>query len=326
MNAADQEWRDDAHVGAAMALLARRVKDGAAVRPDANLELDLGLDSMERVELLTELEQRFALKVPEAVSHEIFTVRQLVEAVRPGHGASAGAAVDEAWSTLLRDLPPATDAVLGKLLERRLIVPLLWLVARVFRLAISRTRVQGLEHLPERGPYLLCPNHQGFIDPFVLGGVLPYRTFKDLFAVGAAEYFQTPAMAWVARQINVVPVDADASLVPAMKAGAFGLTHGKVLLLFPEGERSIDGGVKRFKKGAPILAQQLGVPIVPVALRGLYEIWPRGRGIDWRLVWPWSGHRVRIAIGPPLTVDEGETYAAAATRLRDTVDAMWQRL
>ena len=54
-----------------------------AVRPDANLELDLGLDSMERVELLTELEQRFAVKVPEATSHEIVTVRQLVEAVRP---------------------------------------------------------------------------------------------------------------------------------------------------------------------------------------------------------------------------------------------------
>ena len=111
-----------------------------------------------------------------------------------------------------------------------------------------------------------------------------------------------------------------------MKAGAFGLTHGKMLLLFPEGERSIDGTVKRFKKGAPILAQHLRVPIVPVAMRGLYELWPRGRGIDWRLVWPWSGHRVRIAIGPPITVAEGETYAAAATRLRDTVDAMWQRL
>ena len=159
-------------------------------------------------------------------------------------------------------------------------MPLLWAAARLFRLLVTRVRVQGLEHLPARGPYLLCPNHQSFIDPFVLGGVLPYRTFVEMFAVGAAEYFQTPLMAWVARQINVVPVDADASLVPAMKASAFGLAHGKVLLLFPEGERSIDGTVKRFKKGAPILAQHLGVPIVPVALRGLYEIWPRGQAID----------------------------------------------
>lgn len=129
-------------------------------------------------------------------------------------------------------------------------------------------------------------------------------------------------MAWVARRINLVPVNADDSLVSTTRAGAFGLTHGKVLLLFPEGERSIDGGVKRFKKGAPILAQHLGVPIVPVALRGVFELWPRTQGVNWRLVAPWSGHRVRIAIGPPLTVADGESYATAATRLRDAVDAM----
>jgi long-chain acyl-CoA synthetase len=325
-DAVDQAWLDDPHVGAAIALVSRRAKTGAAVRPDANLELDLGLDSMERVELLTELEQRFSHKVPEAAAHEIATVRQLVDALRSSGPAGGGGAVDEAWSTLLRRLPPGDDPTLRPLLAAKTAVPVLWAAARLFRLLVTRVRVQGLEHLPAWGPYLLCPNHQSFIDPFVLGGVLPYRTFRDMFAVGAAEYFQSPLMAWVARQINVVPVDADASLVPAMKAGAFGLTHGKVLLLFPEGERSIDGTVKRFKKGAPILAQHLRVPIVPVALRGLYEIWPRGSGIDWRLVWPWSGHRVRIEVGPPIAVAEDESYGDAAVRLRDTVDAMWQRI
>jgi long-chain acyl-CoA synthetase len=326
-SAADQEWFDDAHVGAAMALVGRRTKAGAAVRPDDNLELDLGLDSMERVELLTELEQRFAVKVPEATSHEIVTVRQLVDAVRPARACAGSAAVEEAWSTILGDLPPDTDPVLRHLLApRRLMVPLLWTVARLLRLVLPRVRAQGLEHLPAAGPFLICPNHQGYLDPFILCGVLPYRTFAQMFVVGAAEYFQTPVMAWIARQINCVPVDADASLVPAMKAGAFGLAHGKVLLLFPEGERSIDGTVKRFKKGAPILAGHLHVPIVPVALRGIYEIWPRTQGIAWRTLAPWSGHSVRIAIGPPLTVAEGEGHAVAATRLRDTVDAMWQRL
>ena len=327
VSAADQEWLDDAHVGTAMALVSQRAKDSAVVRPDANIELDLGLDSMERVELLTELEHRFAVKVPEATLHEIVTVRQLVDSVRPQAGTSGGAAVDEAWSTILRDLPPDSDPVLGRLLApRRLMVPLLWVISRVVRMLVARVRVQGLEHVPASGPFLLCPNHQGYLDPFLLCGVLPYRTFAQMFVVGAAEYFQSPLMAWVARQINCVPVDADASLVPAMKAGAFGLAHGKALLLFPEGERSIDGTVKRFKKGAPILAQHLQVPIVPVALRGAYEIWPRTRGIQWRLLWPWSGHRVRIAIGPPIDVAEGEGYATAATRVRDAVDAMWQRL
>jgi long-chain acyl-CoA synthetase len=327
VTAADQEWLDEAHVGQALALVTGRAKAGSAIRPDANLELDLGLDSMERVELLTELEQRFGVKVPEAVSHEIFTVRQLVDAVRPSGGAQGAAQVDEAWTTLLGELPADSDPVLGRLLAPRpLMAPLLWMGARAVTRLIARVQVTGLEHLPAKGPYLICPNHQSYLDPFLLSGVLPYRIFEQMFEVGAAEYFRTPVMAWIARQINLVPVDADASLVPAMKAGAFGLAHGRVLLLFPEGERSIDGGVKRFKKGAPILARHARVPRVPVAVKGVFEIWPRNRPINWRLVWPWSGHRVRLAIGPALCEVGAETYADTAARLRSTVDEMWQRL
>lgn len=326
LSGVDQEWLDDPHVADAAALVRQRAKGDATLRPEANLELDLGLDSMERVELLTELEQRFAVKVPESATHEIATVRQLVEAVRPAAGAGGGA-VDAAWSTLLADIPPVTDPVLGRLLEPRPVVTrLLWLVARVLGRLVSRVRVEGLEHLPAKGPYLLCPNHQGYFDPFLLCSVLPYHVFRAMFVVGAAEYFQTPLTQWLARQVNLVPVDSDSALVPAMKAGAFGLTHGRVLLLFPEGERSIDGTVKRFKKGAPILASHLGVPMVPVALKGIWEMWPRTRTIDWRYVGVWRSHRVRISVGPPLTVPAGEPYADAATRLRDTVDAMWRRL
>ncbi|MCC6989127.1 MAG: 1-acyl-sn-glycerol-3-phosphate acyltransferase [Acidobacteria bacterium] len=310
----------------AVALVGRHAKGDLTLRPDANLELDLGLDSMERVELLTELEQRFGMKVPEVVVHEIATVRQLVEAVRPAEGAAAGA-VDAAWPTLLADIPGATDPVLGRLLEPRPVVTrLLWLVAQVAGRVLSRVRVEGLDHLPAAGPYLICPNHQGYFDPLLLCSVLPYRVFRDMFVVGAAEYFQTPFTLWLARLVNLVPVDTDSALVSAMKAGAFGLAHGRVLLLFPEGERSIDGTVRRFKKGAPILAAHLGVPIVPVALKGLWEMWPRTKPIDWRYVGAWRRHRVRIAIGPTVTVSASEPYADAAARLRATVDELWQPL
>ncbi|MGH9173986.1 MAG: lysophospholipid acyltransferase family protein, partial [Vicinamibacterales bacterium] len=132
--------------------------------------------------------------------------------------------------------------------------------------------------------------------------------------------------AWIARHGNCVPVDPDANLVPAMKAGAFGLAHGKVLMLFPEGERSIDGTVKRFKKGAPILSRHLGVPIVPVAIRGAYEIWPRNRSINWNVMFPWSRHRIRIAFGPALRFNESATYAESAAALQAAVKALWERL
>ncbi|MEZ5291436.1 MAG: AMP-binding protein [Vicinamibacterales bacterium] len=323
---ADQDWLDDPHVADAVAVVGARAKGGAAVRPDANLELDLGLDSMERVELFTELERRYGVSVPEAVLHEIFTVRQLVEAVRPAAGQVQGAG-DAGWASILDEVPPDTDPVLGRLLRSRPIASrVFWLAARVAGRLLARVRVEGIHHLPASGPYLICPNHQGYPDPFLLCSVLPYGVFRQMFVVGAAEYFNTPITRWVAEQINLVPIDPDAALVPAMKAGVFGLAHRRVLLLFPEGERSIDGTVRRFKKGASILASHQQVPIVPVALKGIWEMWPRTRPIDWRYVGAWRDHRVRIAIGPPLVPRPGESVAELTDRLRSAVDAMWQRL
>ena len=105
----------------------------------------------------------------------------------------------------------------------------------------------------------------------------------------------------MARKLNIVPVDADANLVRAMQAGAYGLRKGKTLVLFPEGERSIDGEPTRFKRGATILASRLGVPIVPAAFDGLFDVWPRSRPLNWRALLPWSGVRVTLRIGPVLT-------------------------
>lgn len=330
----DEGWLDDPHVAASVAVLRRRVGEAAVITPRANLELDLGLDSMERVELLTELEQEFGVQVPEETAHQLFTLGQLLDAVRPGAAPAAGSSpsaspvvTDASWAVLLRDLPSPSDPALGSILQSRPIFePLLFAAARAIPRAVARLEVTGVEKLPNGGPFLICPNHQSYVDPFFLCGALPYRTLVRTFFVGAAEYFETPVMAWVARTLHCVPVDPDANLVPAMKAGAFGLTHGRVLILFPEGERSIDGTVKRFKKGAPILSRHVGVPIVPVAIKGAFEVWPRAGAFNWRGMLPWRRSRVRLAFGDPIQLAEGETYANAAARLRAAVDAMWHRL
>ncbi|MCC7126074.1 MAG: 1-acyl-sn-glycerol-3-phosphate acyltransferase, partial [Acidobacteria bacterium] len=323
-------WPDDAHVTSVLAIVRRRVGDKAVLAPGANLELDLGLDSMERVELQTELEQATGRRIPEEESQQIYTLGELVDAVRPtGTDVSvvAGrASTDMSWSVLLKDLPPPSDPVLGRLLESRpLVEPLLFLLSRVFRALVVRTSITGVDKLPAAGAYLICPNHQSYVDSFCLYSVLPYRTLARLFFVGAVEYFETPLMAYVARKINCVPVDSDSNLVPAMKAGAFGLAHGKILVLFPEGERSIDGTVKRFKKGAPILSRHLNAPIVPVAIRGAHETWPRGQSFNWRALVPFGGVHVRITIGEPFSVRADETDGEAAERLRGEVQGMWER-
>jgi long-chain acyl-CoA synthetase len=331
---ADLAWLEEPRTAEAIAIVRKRLKTGSRLFPDANLELDLGFDSMERVELLTELEQGLGVKVPQAAVSEIFTVRQLVQALKvdkPNLSAEAQSAKAEglspSWSVLLRDLPPATDPVLSGLLESRTFAaPLLWTLGRLLLPLVARVRISGIEHLPATGAYIISPNHQSYLDPFLMCTWLPFRAYKNLFFVGAVEYFETPITRWFARIANLVPVDPDSNLVPAMKAGAFGLAHGKSLVLFPEGERSIDGTVKKFKKGAPILAQHLGVPIVPVAIKGVYELWPRNRGINWSLVWPWSGHHVRIVIGSPMTFAESADYNQTASELRDRVEKMWQAL
>jgi 1-acyl-sn-glycerol-3-phosphate acyltransferase len=82
----------------------------------------------------------------------------------------------------------------------------------------------------------------------------------------------------IARLLNTIPIDPDAQLMKAMKAGAVGLKYGKILNIFPEGERAFDGDLHTFKKGAAILATELDIPIVPVALDGLYKVWARDSG------------------------------------------------
>lgn len=297
------------------------VRPGVVVRADSNLELDLGLDSMERVELLASLEHRFDVRLAQSVADSAFVVRDLAEAFgQTRERPPAEVPRHASWASLLQNIEP--DATLKALLKpRRLYVLVLFCVASVIVRVLARPRIEGVDRLPLDGPFIICPNHQSYLDPFLVMGVLPFRVFRRLFFVGAAEYFQSRLTRWLAARLNIVSVDPDANLLSAMRAGAFGLRHGKVLMLFPEGERSIDGGVKTFRKGAAILSQQLGVPIVPVAIDGMFEIWPRTRPLHWRKLLPWSGHRTMLCVGDPLP--PSEAVAAQTARLRDHVERMW---
>jgi 1-acyl-sn-glycerol-3-phosphate acyltransferase len=96
-------------------------------------------------------------------------------------------------------------------------------------------------------------------------------------------------------------------------------------MLFPEGERSIDGELKKFKKGAPILSAHLDVPIVPVALDGLFELWPRGRAFNWKCLLPWRGGRIRVVFGAPIRATKG-AYSQGAERLKAAVATLFAEI
>jgi long-chain acyl-CoA synthetase len=201
-----------------------------------------------------------------------------------------------------------------------------YLFLRVVALVLRVTpglKVSGREHLPREGAFLISPNHQAYLDPFFLAAALPFHTVRRMFFVGASEYFETALLRRLAHSVNLIPVDPDANLINAMQAGAAGLRVGKALILFPEGERSIDGEVKKFRKGASILSAHLDVPIVPVAMDGLFDLWPRGRGFNWRGLLPWRAKPVRIEFGPPLQVKRG-AYTEGTAALRAAVAAMFE--
>jgi long-chain acyl-CoA synthetase len=322
---AETAWlADPARADALTAIQSRLKRPG--ISPDANLELDLTLDSMERVELLTMVEQRFGTRVAPEARATIYTVRQLVDTVIAAE-ASDGAGTSAPWAANLAQDPG--DGIVENLKQQHLLVGLAFfivlravaLVAKVF----PGLRVSGLEQVPASGPFLICPNHQSYIDSFVVLSQLPWRVFRALFFVGASEYFESPLMSRFARATNIVPVDSNVNLMRAMQAGAAGLRLGKVLVLFPEGERSIDGELKPFRKGAAVLAAHINVPIVPVAMDGLYQLWPRSRGFQWRGLLPWRGTPVRLRFGAPITVPPGDEAAAAAA-LRQGVETLFAEI
>jgi long-chain acyl-CoA synthetase len=321
-----QRWLDEPQHARALDAIRRAAKiKKDSIHPDDNLELDLGLDSMERVELLVELEREFDSQVPDSVVSHVYTVRELVEAAISGAGSGGGRRT-AGWEAVLAQ--EVEDPEVLAVAQRRPLSEAFWFVASraaylILRL-FFRMSVRGLEKLPPQGPFIISPNHQSFLDAPALATTLPWQVMRDIFSVGTSEIFGAGLWRQVARWWRLIPVDPDANLVPAMRAGAYGLKQGKILLLFPEGERSIDGTPKVFRKGAGILATHLKVPIVPVALEGFYDAWPRGRGFQ-------RFAKLHIEFGDPIQPHDAgsnpeESYQQITSELRRRVLEKWSRL
>jgi long-chain acyl-CoA synthetase len=325
----DVEWMEREDVQRALAVIRENAsKAPEKLSPYDNLELDLGLDSMQRVELLSTLESVLGSSVEESRLAEIYTVRDLVNAVLESVGKGGKARAPFAgWRTVFEE--SVTDRDVLDLAKRRRFAEVFWFsvsrLIRVIALEFFHFEYTGIEKLPKSGPYLLSSNHQSYIDPAVLAGVLPWSVFKRLFAVGTSEIFGSGLMRILARWVRVVVVDPDANLLPAMRAGAFGLRQGRVLMLYPEGERSIDGTPRIFKKGAAILSVHMQVPIVPIAIDGFYEAWPRGKKFFQKLT------HLKMKIGdpifpPPEVEASEEAYAKLTADVKARVVEMWEEL
>jgi long-chain acyl-CoA synthetase len=309
---------------ALVAVIKQHAPDVTLIHPEMNLEIDLGLDSLARAECIVHLEHTLGLEFdPEEVitAHQVGELIELanantrgtpvratpVRATNAEDQLTAARETEFRWGAVLRSATNGLPEV-DRLLKRQPATALFaWLVLRLVYLGarfLFRMEVKGSDVLLRLNPpYLICPNHQSYIDPLLVCAVYPRRVIGNIFHVGASMYFANFVMAQFARLINVVPIDPDVQLLRAMRAGAAGLRAGKILNIYPEGQRSFDGQLHEFKKGAAILATELNVPVVPVALDGPDRIWPR-KSRRLRLA------KVKLSFGEPI---DARTIAADET-------------
>ena len=329
MTPEDEAWLEKPEVQKALSVIRENSRNATEkIRPTDNLELDLGFDSMQRVELLVAVEKELGGDVDEGQLADIYTVRDLVNAVleSAASGKTISRAQFEGWNAVLREDPEDPDVL--ALARSQPIAEAFWYFVTRLLQVIFRDRFslhcEGLEKLPAKGGYILSSNHQSYLDPVALAAVLPRDVFVNSFAVGTSEIFGAGFMRKLARAVRVVVVDPDPTLTPAMKAGAFGLRHGRNLILYPEGERSIDGTPRTFKKGAAILSIHLQVPIVPIAIDGFHDAWPRGKRFQ-------KFAPLKMKFGnpiypPPESAASEKAYAQLMEKLKERVVAMWKEL
>jgi long-chain acyl-CoA synthetase len=329
LTADDAAWLDQPGVQRALKILREAARTAPPnLRPTHNLELDLGLDSMQRVELLSQLEDQIGGNVEESQLGQIYTVRDLVDAIL--QSATSGAAQGTrptfaGWKAILAEEPDPTEVL--SLAPQPISAAFWYYVSRLLQvISLDRFHLQvsGIENLPKSGAFIISSNHQSFLDPPILASVLPSPAFDKVFAVGTSEIFGKGLMLRLARSLRIVVVDPDANLIPAMRAGAFGLRQGRALILYPEGERSIDGTPRIFKKGAAILSIHMQVPIVPVAIDGFYDAWPRNKPFQ-------KFAPLKIVFGDPIVPPpENEASEAAYEKLTAELKArvveMWEKV
>ena len=304
----------------ALAALVARYAGRENLSAQTTLE-ELGLSSLDRVELMVALEDTFQTRIDEASfvgARDLGQLRALVERA----SASAAPPAEPV------DFPAWTRRASARAIRRVNLAAWILPLARVF----AWTRVEGLEHLRDlEGPVIFAANHQSFMDGPVIMASLPARwRYRLAPAMGkemfAAHFFpeQHGAVSWFTNSLNyyLAVLLFNAFPLPQREAGArqtlryIGelLADHHSLLIFPEGRRSESGAIDAFRPGIGMIASKLGAPVVPVRIDGLQHVLGVGR----RMARP---GRVRVAFGAPLRL-VGEDYEALAKTVEAAVKAL----
>lgn len=148
-------------------------------------------------------------------------------------------------------------------------------IAHVIFRMFMRLKAKGLDNLPQE-PCIIAPNHQSILDGFLVVSFFKRNFMKKTYVYAKEKHFHHPILRFLANRNNIILVDVNKDLKLSIQKLAEVLKNGKNLMIFPEGTRSLTGRLGEFKQTFAILSQELKVPVVPVAIRGSYEILPSG--------------------------------------------------
>ena len=274
-----------------------------------SLELDLGIDSLGRIELTSCLESAFSADLEVETISRAFSVKDLILGITGAlkgtkdipledHEASIG---DDYWKEHLNILPKEETMQMLELttgyfawLFRFLFTAADCLIFKIF----FNIKQEGAHHVPNEGAYILYGNHTSFLDGPAIGACLPRRPVFQIFYFVFGPYFFRPfiknrVLRNLVKMGRFIPFDFSTHFLEALRSCNFVLRNGKGLCFFPEGIRSTTGEIGEFKKGFGILAKVTGAMLVPVAIDGTHESWPSIAKYPKR-------YPIRVRFGKPL--------------------------
>ncbi len=283
------------------------------ITPSDSLELDLGIDSLGRIELASCLESSFSADLKVETIAQAFSVKDLILGITDAlRGAKEIPPEDEGvvtgedyWKERLQILPKKETLDMLELgagyfawLFRFTLTAVDFLIFKVF----FRVKAEGPDNVPKEGAYILYGNHTSFLDGPAIGASLPRRPGFQIFYFVFGPYFFRPfvknrVLRNLVKMGRFIPFDFSTHFLDALRSCYFVLKHGKGLCFFPEGLRSVTGEVGEFKKGFGILAKETGAKLVPVAIEGAHEAWPSTSKYP-------RCHPIRVRFGKPLLPED----------------------
>jgi 1-acyl-sn-glycerol-3-phosphate acyltransferase len=232
-------------------------------------------------------------------------LQSIEEFVRTLAACEQGAGVNQDERILRGDITTPMAIFWNPLAE------LILLVVRICSRLFWGLRIDHAERLIP-GNRIIAANHQSNLDVLWLLGALPYRLRKTLFITGKKEL---SLLKYLFIGSPIVFVDRTGNVLPSLKAAADILRSGAALIIFPEGTRTRDGSLGKFKSGAAYLAHHLGREIIPVTIRGAFGILPKGKILP-RLFVKEEG---RLIVGEPIDPRRFASIESLNDHVRDVI-------